>query len=398
VLAIVAAAGSWRGSGLTGAALDIRGLPAGGYDDIWFDGDVADVYQRFATEGYSQDHTVRHPLVPLLARVPVRALLRTVATIEPYDAVRAWLAAIAAIWAALLYGTLRLAGCRLPDAILFTALGLFSAAAMHWMVVPETFSIASVTILATIAVAAAASRRTLPEWLTTAAVALSASATVTNLVFGALLAARSSRPRAVQIIANAVCVVVVLFGLQRMIYPSVLFPYGYVTTYRAFILTDYLGTPLRPLAATFAHSMLMPEVVTSHKPTQENYRILSVQRSLPGSTGAPGIIALLVWAAILGIGIRAAVVSPSTPLRTVLLGGLGAQLAINLVFGEETFLFSLQVLPVLVILAALGTLTRSRVLVLSLAGLLLVTAAVINTQQFARSIMLADEIRSGVQP
>jgi hypothetical protein len=61
---------------------------------------------------------------------------------------------------------------------------------------------------------------------------------------------------------------------------------------------------------------------------------------------------------------------------------LSGQLALHTVYGGETFLYSLHWLPFLVVLAALGTLTRQRILVRILGVGLLVTVAINNVGLF----------------
>lgn len=398
LLALGAALGSWQGSALAGAALDVRGRSAGGYDDIWFDADVSDLHQRLTTGNYEQNHTVRHPLVPLMARLPMRLFLRAVPGADPVNVVRSGLTVVAALWASLLFLTLRLVGCRRSDATLFSLVGLTSAAAMFWLVVPDTFALGSLGIWLALAAVASASRWPAREWLTTTAAVTTLSVTVTNGVFGAIAAAvLHSRRRALQVVANAGCVVLVLWGLQRFIYPSSGFPYGYDQSYRSFILSADMRTPGAPLAALLLDGMVMPSVQTIQRITQENYLVLSVQQSWPGSGGAAGLIAVIAWTSVLVLGASAAW-SGSVPRALVvfLAAAIASQLGLHVLFGEETFLYTMHVMPLLLVLAAMGTLTRARPLVLGFAAVLLVSGAVNNWLQFSRSLELAQQITSRI--
>ncbi|MBD2251307.1 hypothetical protein [Nostoc parmelioides] len=62
------------------------------------------------------------------------------------------------------------------------------------------------------------------------------------------------------------------------------------------------------------------------------------------------------------------------------------QLALHSVYGDETFLFSLHFAPLLVVLAALSTLTRARPLALVLAGMLVLIVSVNNGLQFSKVV------------
>ena len=61
------------------------------------------------------------------------------------------------------------------------------------------------------------------------------------------------------------------------------------------------------------------------------------------------------------------------------------QLVLHMLFGWETFLFSIHFVPLLVVVAALSTLTRARVVALSLAGAVTVFAGINNFIQFGKA-------------
>ena len=66
-----------------------------------------------------------------------------------------------------------------------------------------------------------------------------------------------------------------------------------------------------------------------------------------------------------------------------MLGGyVACQFALYCVYGLETFLYSVNYLPIMIALAALGVKTRIRPLILALWAVLAVTAALNNTAQF----------------
>ena len=62
-------------------------------------------------------------------------------------------------------------------------------------------------------------------------------------------------------------------------------------------------------------------------------------------------------------------------------------LALHLVYGgEETFLYSLHWLPLLVVIAAFGTMTRARAVARVLAAALVACATVNNQRQFTQAV------------
>jgi hypothetical protein len=96
-----------------------------------------------------------------------------------------------------------------------------------------------------------------------------------------------------------------------------------------------------------------------------------------------GWAAIIAWLALLVLGIvglRDA--ADVRPLRVALLLTLAGQFGLHVVYGEETFLYSLHFMPLLVLLAAFAFRTRFRAVAFGLTGALLLTAALNNVQQF----------------
>ena len=149
------------------------------------------------------------------------------------------------------------------------------------------------------------------------------------------------------------------------------------------------GGPLQITTAFVFHPMLMPSIVeVKHRKRPGRFR-MSVQHSAPGSATPWGRAGAWMWAALLGLGMwsaRTAARRHRALMRTLALTLLG-QFALHQVYGaEETFLYSLHWLPLLIVVAACSTLTRARALALALAGALLVCAAVNNTHQLAGAV------------
>jgi len=111
------------------------------------------------------------------------------------------------------------------------------------------------------------------------------------------------------------------------------------------------------------------------------------QYSGPGSGPQPwGTISLILWGALLACGIWAIFrLKQQTKFRVALGLMILGQLLLHMIYGEETFLYSIHFAPLLVILAALGTLTRMRLVVLMLAGALVLSMAINNGLQFGRA-------------
>jgi hypothetical protein len=216
LLALLAAAVSWQASARTSAALGDARLRSG---FAWF-GEPLRV-QRFVD--YQLDDellSIATPLEPMIVRAPVRAWLRLMPGSDALSVLRGFNALSAGLWAALLFVALTLAGCRLIDAVLFTVIGMASGAARFWFAVPASVTIASVSSLVAVLLVARAEAQRPREWQTTMAVASSLSVTLANGVFGVAAAGlMHGRRRGFQVIVNGICVVLLLWPVQRTLYP-----------------------------------------------------------------------------------------------------------------------------------------------------------------------------------
>jgi hypothetical protein len=362
--------------------------------DLWFQGDVPQVMESFSSAASPRHaRTNRHPLFSLFLYPPVK-LLRVLGGLEPAEAMRWCLAAAASLWAAMLFGLLRSLSCPRPDAALFTALAASSAAFLFWFAVPETWPFGSLTLLLALALVARSERRALPlSWYSVVS-ALTLSMTVTNWM-GGLIAAFVRLPwrKALAVTAAALALVAALWTLQKRLFPAAQLASrpGYFAEH---VFHPSSGGPRRIVEAFAVHSMVMPAI--THKQRSVHSR-LSVQDSRPGSGSPWGAVAAPVWILLLCLGAWALLtVEARRPLRLAIGLTLAGQFALHLVFGgQETFLFSLHWLPLLVLVAACSVLTRARPAALGLAAVLLVCATVNNGLQFTRAVQAAQALAEG---
>jgi hypothetical protein len=197
------------------------------------------------------------------------------------------------------------------------------------------------------------------------------------------------RKKAFQITVNALCLVVVLWGGQKYLFPHAAF---FIGTHDAEdadnLLSQASGGPLPVARSFFFHTMVMPEIkfVDKYRSRQPGWPIMLTQSSGPGSGSRWGPAAVALWAALLSLGVWALFrSSPHRPARIVLGLTILCQLALHMAYGDETFLYGLHFAPLLVILAALGTQTRLRPAVLLLAAALALTTAANNRIQFGKA-------------
>jgi hypothetical protein len=95
------------------------------------------------------------------------------------------------------------------------------------------------------------------------------------------------------------------------------------------------------------------------QPNWTTYLCLSFEHSSLGSTGPVGQAATIGWALLLSAGVWGTLRDGSLPLfRRVLLLTIAGQVLLHLVYGFELFLYSLHVVPLLVLLASGSTRLR----------------------------------------
>jgi len=371
-------------------------------DDFWFQADTEKVVQAM-TLRESQFHPMNrsrtHPLFPLLTYGPVY-VLKHAFHIGPSDAVRIFYSGVASLWSLTLFALLKLLGCRRLDAAAFTLLASVSASSLFFFVVPETFGLGSLTILlAFLFVARTEISATAPGWYVVISI-LAFSVTVTNWMFG-VLAGFVTYPwkRVLQLSLYAFCLVVVLWGVQMLLIPDWTFFLPNFNNEAAYMLTPESGGALVVVRSFFFHSMVVPAISTlehgmSYAWVNEQHVLLgpwlTTQASSPGSGSLWGRLAVCFWAVLMLIGCFGLLRLKQHDRLRIMIGlTILGQLALHILYGEETFLYSLHFLPLLIMVAAASTLTSARPYALVLVGLLLATTAINNAQLLQQASKLA---------
>jgi hypothetical protein len=365
-------------------SMDARFFAAPAGNDVWFEADLPTVADTVLHRWSTQSRNARHPLFPLLATGSAY-VLRGARLGD--RAILALLSALAgAAWSALFYVTSRLVTGRRLDAVVFTLLACSTSGAMFFLIVPETYTMGSLTLLVPLALAAIDTGRRWPEGWYVAASAVSLSVTSTNWMSGvAAAAARWPWRRALQVTANAVCCVGAIWAVQRIIFPTAPFFFGYSNENR-FILPAASGGPAAIARVLFFHTVVMPHIDVIPEPKWG--WVMSVQHSAIASSGPWGGVATVLWAALLAIGVWVLLTSRrQVPVRIVLGATLAGQVVLHLIYGEETFLYSLHVVPLLVLAAAFAAASVPwRRAILVLAAALTVAAAINNAAQLAAAM------------
>lgn len=290
----------------------------------------------------------------------------------------------AGLWATGLYVLgRRLAAGRLA-ALAFTGLGVSSAAFMFWFSVAETYGLGSLTILAVLLVAVGQANQPPSGRGLFAANALSLSMTVTNWMAGlALTIACVPWRKAIRIALGAVAFVAVLALIQKWIIPtSKLFFLG-SREELMYMGRQESGGVIEKLKVLLLYGFAMPQI--DFKATGLNsLPLLSVQFARLGSSTVYALPALLCWTCLLSLGVWGALRTKAHVLlvRTIALTALG-QIVLHLIYGEETFLYVLHLMPVMVALAMLSMLTPCRIIAPWLAVAAMVFSLANNTAVFS---------------
>jgi len=362
--------------------------------DFWFQSDMTRVFYNMTGVESSHYRASVHPLFSLIAfygAIIVEQGAGIFRTLTDEQSAQLFIAGVAGVWAATLYTLLRLLSLPRLDAFLFSLLGVFSAAFFFWFSVPETYSFGSVSILLPLVAAALNQRSSLAEGWFVAASSVSLSVTITNWMAGLGAAFFSLRfGRAFRVSLAAAVIVSLLWLLEKKIFPatgSLLNNSGELN----YIFREETGGPLHILISFLSSTIVMPEVQLIGKLDRPDWLILSVQHSLPWQGGIITLAASCGWLALFSLGLWQLLFGNTAGRIRLLVGALLAgQLVLHLIYGEETFLYSLHFLPLLIVTAALASKSRYRRFVLGLVTAVMIVAGINNMIRFreARQLMM----------
>ncbi|MEO8276104.1 MAG: hypothetical protein ABI639_07775 [Thermoanaerobaculia bacterium] len=354
-------------------------LPLRFVDSTWYEADSPGYFEMMTNRLSDHDDTRTHPLFSLLTWPVVRGV-EAVTGCPPAVAAAVYLSGIAVLWTLLLYAVLRRLECRAPEAFLFALLALSSATARCWFAVPETYMMGGLSILIALFIALA---KNPGEVALTLGSAASLAVAVPNWMAGlAGSILRLDWKRALRSSAVALGLVCGLWGVEKLIFPSAVFFFGHWQE-AAWVFNPRALGPFAVVRAFFLHSMVLPVFASEDRYIWSNLTI-TIQGSPTGTGGPFATTSVAIWIALLGIGLYALVRGAVPPRSRLLIAGLVAgQLALHLLFGDETFLYAPHYFALLIIVAALGLRTRFRPAVWILAGALTVSAGIHN--QIARA-------------
>jgi hypothetical protein len=355
--------------------------------DIYLQGDLPRTYIEMITRFSNGGRSGVHPLYPMVVHPPT-AIVHALFGVSWLDAVRAVVALFATVWALCLFVCGRLLGIRTVDAVLVAAVGLAGCAARFWLVVPETFAIGGVALLIAVAVAARSDAHDVREASYVAAGVATFGSTLTNWSTGIILALTSgSVGRAVRISLQVAGATALLWIVEKLFFPNVVFIFDPVGV-RQYVHALDVSRILDVTRVFFSHAAVAPVLEACRNVSYpQTPFLLTFQGSGIFSAGPVGAAATIVWLAMLVAGVYALIRSTGHQKARIVLGGsLAFQYGLHLLYGGETFLYSIHWWGLLVVLVAVGLRTKADWAVRLLAIVFVFTAGSHNWRSWESSL------------
>ncbi|MGA9672528.1 MAG: hypothetical protein WBQ94_25155 [Terracidiphilus sp.] len=335
------------------------GLRGEGSENFWFEADVMRVFYNISARKSLQTRSQVHPIFALIG-YSCDAVIRKVAHLNLNDSVDVFLALTAGLWVIFMYLVIRKLGFDCVMAAGAAALGILSSAGLLFFTIPETYALASVSILATIALILYTQGGRWESAGRVLASATSLSIVVTNWALGLLLTFRKSPWRQwLQLSINGFFLVAVLWSVEKLLMPSAEFftDFGREKNYLNHL--SFVGV-LKTANVFIVSSVIAPiEKMTPdfgiHDPVGPAWKLgITFQNSWPGSASMWGVAAVIFWLVLLALGVRSLLIKKRSHFSLSLLIFLVLQLALHILYGAETFMYALDWVPILVIIAVFG--------------------------------------------
>ena len=351
---------------------------------VWFEADLIRVYKSFTSLGPHNWRTNVHPLQAILMYPPTKVLIKL--GLPETTAVLAMIGSYAALWGGLFFSVLRGIGLRRPDSVIFTLLAASSASFVFWFPVPEVYGLGALSIALCFAIGVATDRFGLGAFWQAVGSAASLSVTTTNWMAGILLTfANNGYRRAIRITFDALLVVTLFFAVQKMMDHSTNFFVPVIWAEANYLFHELSGSLSDKARSFFLYSIAVPPIPFEENVNFPDWMRMTIQFTPVGTLGWFAVAALVIWVPLLAFGVLNGLRQPeSRKIATVLMSFIAFQFLLHIFYGDETFLYSLNYAPVLVLLAGCAALGAWRLPVLAAALSLTVLAGVNNLAEFDR--------------
>lgn len=378
-----------------------RALSPQAYDsfNIWFQSDPPRVISNM-TERWSpmQNRTVAHPLFSIAALSAVKAL--GVIGLDEMQAIGLLLLAAAAVSAAGFYSAMRLMGLTPVAAGGFTLALLGSAGFLHWYAFIETYAFSATSVVLMLVVTCSLRRLPLPVWIVASAGSL--SMLVTNWGLGLAAAFFRLRFRQFMLVTlGAFLLVSAGSAIQMKALHRASFWLNPVNIAKE---KTYVGPKMHAVGMRWnpwvsaRNGIVMPGVVLppvrDTMTTEIGPSTLVTNQFVPmHRLGVVGWMALAAWFVLLAGGVAGTIVDGQRrSIGIALLLFLASKIAFHAFYGEITFLYAADIVPVALAFAALGWFTPWRWMVGGALSLFIVAGAVHNEAQYLSAAKIANQI------
>lgn len=376
-----------------------RQLPAEIYSvrggDAWFQADLPRTLSNMTYAGTAKDrgtpflshHRSRvHPIFSAMV-LPFTTVIQWLTQGGPIISATIFSAAIGGIWLGLLYS---IAFKITEQKFLSCLVCLFAASSagfIFWFSVAETYPPSSLTILMAVyfsVYAAEGKYFSTGRWIWMAAATL--SMTVTNFFIGLWSLLINLRPMRAGMVALVALLVISAAAItQRVFIPTAtLFFRPSLEQESHYVNFAGSGPPIQKALHVAVTSVVLPPVVAN--PRRNHLAGLSVQHEIFAARSWLGWSAIALWLALLIIGCVVLVTGKKRKIALFLFGAIGFQILLHSFYGEETFLYAANALPLLMAVTIYGV----RALPLKVASGLLIVATVAcgmnNLEEFRRAI------------
>lgn len=353
--------------------------------DVWFEADVARITEYMTSRWSDHYRSKVHPLWSLLT-VPPTYFFTDFLNFSDRTAVRTTLTLSAGLAFGSLFLLIRLLGCRILDALAVIAVTSVTAAALFWFTIPETHSLGFLSVLPAIALAAKGTSRP-GIGLDIFASAASLSVTTTNWLYGLTAVGLRRRWRNVLVVTlTALGAVTAIWAVQRRLIPSVVFFLGNPLEMEHVLAPESRGV-LNVIASVFLYTGVMPAIDVVDRRGAGEWPIMITQTVSPGDASVVGTIAVLAWIGLLACGTWTLLGKGQRwrTLRWFIAVTLIGQLTIFSLFGNETFLYALNYLPLFGVIIAVSCMGPLRRAALALMAVFFLSAAWNNGSQFVEA-------------
>ncbi|MBI9047401.1 MAG: hypothetical protein JEZ06_23145 [Anaerolineaceae bacterium] len=358
--------------------------------DVWFEADLARVIENMSNRFTNHFRTNVHPLFSIIF-YSFSLFFRRFFDSSPISAAQSVFFFMGVFWTVSLYIYFRILELKRFDSFLFTLLGLFSSASIFWISLPEPYLPGSISIIFALSIAALADKKEIPTGWFIMSNVVTMSITINNWMVGLITTVfRHSLKKTVQIASYALSFVTLLWAIQKYLFPSAHF-FLHWSNEMEFINQTGRGTIINIVNSFFFHTVVMPSIGVIEAFERVGWPIMTIQLSPPGSATYWGTIALIFWIFISGFGIWSLFKTNFHGKFKITLGIIILfQMGLHIFYGNETFLYALHFLPLLLTIPTFGFKTKYRKFLIPIIILLIITAGLNNFIQFNQAVNFYD--------